>query len=108
MDDGRLDHNISRTADHEQMFDIIAAHDHQLPLSIDLEGIHHPEPLLTAAATRQLDSTTENQPEQDEHERHVAVDWARVAMGTGVLLLAVVAFVFILCCSRIGELAIRP
>jgi hypothetical protein len=52
------------------MFDIVTTHDDQLPLPVDLEGIHHPEPLLTAAATRQLDSTAENQPEQDEYERH--------------------------------------
>ena len=30
----------------------------------------------------------------DEHDRQVAIDWARVALGMGVLLLAVVAFIF--------------
>jgi hypothetical protein len=30
----------------------------------------------------------------DEHDRHVAVDWAKVALGMGVLLLGVCALFF--------------
>jgi hypothetical protein len=52
------------------VFDIVAAHDHQLPLSIDLERVHDAKPLLAAAAARQLDSAAEHQPEEHEHQCH--------------------------------------
>jgi hypothetical protein len=32
----------------------------------------------------------------DEHDRHVAIDWARVALGLGHLLLAVAALVYVI------------
>jgi hypothetical protein len=48
-DDFSLDHQIVRAAQHDQMFDIVAANDHQLPLAVEVKGVHQTEPGLTPA-----------------------------------------------------------
>jgi hypothetical protein len=47
-DDFGLNDQIVRPAQHDQMFDIIAANDHQLPLAIELKGVDQTEPGLAA------------------------------------------------------------
>ena len=46
------------------------AHDHQLALAVDLEGVDEPKPLLTAAPPGQFDAAAEDDPEEDEEKRH--------------------------------------
>jgi hypothetical protein len=52
------------------MLDIIAAHDDQLPLPVDFEGVDDTETLLAAAAARQFDAAPEHDAEQHENQRH--------------------------------------
>jgi hypothetical protein len=59
-DDRRLDDDVIGPADHQQMLDIVAPHDDQLPLAVDLEGVNDAEPLLAAAAARQFDAAAED------------------------------------------------
>jgi hypothetical protein len=68
--DARLDHDIVRAADHQQVLDIVAPHDDELALSVDLESVDHAEPLLAATPARQLDTAAEDDAEQNEDERH--------------------------------------
>jgi hypothetical protein len=37
--DLRLDQNVVRPADHDQMFDIVAPDEHQLPLPVEAERV---------------------------------------------------------------------
>jgi hypothetical protein len=69
-DDGRLDHDVVRAADHDQVLDIVAPYDDELALPVDLERIDDAEPLLPAAPARQLDAAAEDDAEQDENQGH--------------------------------------
>jgi hypothetical protein len=51
------------------MLDVVAAHDDQLTLPVDLVGVDDSEPLLAPAPSWQLDAAAENNPEEDEKER---------------------------------------
>jgi hypothetical protein len=51
------------------MLDVVAAHDDQLTLPVDLVGVDDSEPLLAPAPAWQLDAAAENNPEEDEKER---------------------------------------
>ena len=69
------------------MLDIVAAHDHQLPLPVDFEGINDAEPLLARAPARQLDATPENHTEQDKDQRHADQEaYSRQDEGEGAIL----------------------
>jgi hypothetical protein len=46
-----LDHHIVGAADHNEVFDIVTAHDNQLPLPVEIEAHHCVEPGLAAPAT---------------------------------------------------------
>jgi hypothetical protein len=69
-DDRGFDDHIVRAADHNEVFDIIAAHDHELPLPVHLKGIDDAEPLLPASPARQFDATAENNAEENKDKRH--------------------------------------
>jgi hypothetical protein len=67
-DDLGLDQNIIWAADHHQMFDIVAAHNDQLPLSIEIEGVHDAQPHLAGAAPLHAKPATESQSKNEENE----------------------------------------
>jgi hypothetical protein len=69
-DNRGFDHHVVRPADHQEMLDIIAAHDDELPLPVDLEGIYDAEALLAAATTWQFDAASEHNAEQHENQRY--------------------------------------
>ena len=69
-----LDHHVGRTADHQQMFDIVAADQHQAPASVDCGRIDHGEARLAAArgAPRRLGAEAAHQPggQADQCQHH--------------------------------------
>jgi hypothetical protein len=50
MQDVAFDDHVVGAADHEEMLDMIAADDDELPLTIEIEGVHDRQPRLTPAA----------------------------------------------------------
>jgi hypothetical protein len=65
----RLNQNVVRSADHDQMFDIVATDQHQLPLPIEAECVDQPEPRLAGASARDAQPMSERQPVQNrEHD----------------------------------------
>jgi hypothetical protein len=59
------------------VFDIIAAHQHQLPLPINIEGVHHAQTGLAGPATRRTHppgkkgahDQKQNKKQNDDHDR---------------------------------------
>ncbi len=51
LDPHALDDHVVGAADQEEMLDMIAADDDELPLTVEIEGVHEPKPRL-APATR--------------------------------------------------------
>jgi hypothetical protein len=60
--DLRLNQNVVRSADHDQVFDIVAADQHKLPLPVQAECIDQPEPRLPGSSTRNAQPMSEGQP----------------------------------------------
>jgi hypothetical protein len=68
--DLRLDQNVVRPADHDQMFDIVAPDKHQLPLPIEAERVDQPEPRLADPSARNAQPMGESQPvENRDHDQ---------------------------------------
>ena len=78
-DDGGLDKHVIRPADHDEMLDIVAAHQQQLALAVDIEHLDDPEPGLPAPAAaadhgarrpaRDQPENVGQQQQQDENDR---------------------------------------
>ena len=70
-----LDHDVGRSADEDQMLDIVAAYQHEAAMAVDGGGVHDRQPRLAVAPARhkraerhaadQLDDD-ENDDEQDK------------------------------------------
>ena len=68
--DLRLDQNVVRPADHDQMFDIVATDKHELPLPVQAECIDQPEPRLAGPSARNTQPMSEGQPVNNrEHDK---------------------------------------
>jgi hypothetical protein len=64
-----LDDEIVRTADQQQVLNIIAAHNHELPLLVEVESVDYSEPRLACPAiTRQLYPAPRSQPEKQRQQ----------------------------------------
>ena len=63
--DLRLDQNVVRPSDHDQVFDVVAPDEHQLALPIEAERIDQPEPRLAGPSARNAQPTSERQPVQN-------------------------------------------
>jgi len=59
--DLRLDQNVVRPADHDQVFDIVAPDEHQLPLPVEAECVDQPEPRLAGPTARNAQPLSERQ-----------------------------------------------
>jgi hypothetical protein len=69
-DDLRFDQNVIGTADHHQMFDIVAPHEHELALPVEVEGIDHAEAWLPRpAAARHMKPAAESQPKNEQNQK---------------------------------------
>ena len=60
--DGGFHHQIIRAADHDEMFDIVAAHQHQLTLPIKIKRIHNAKPGLARTSTARAHAAEEERP----------------------------------------------
>ncbi len=67
-DDLRLDQYVVGAADHDQMFDIVAADDDELPLAIEIEGINNTKPHLSGPSPRHAEPAPESEPEDEQNE----------------------------------------
>ncbi|WP_371033282.1 hypothetical protein [Methylosinus sp. PW1] len=68
--DRRLDQEIIRPADEQEMLDIVAAHDNELPIAVDIESIDDIEPARPVARPWSLDASSEQEPvDIDEQQR---------------------------------------
>ncbi len=65
-----LEQNVVRSADHDQMFDIVASDEHQLPLPVEAEGVDQAQPRLTGPSAGNAQPMSEGQPVEDrEHDK---------------------------------------
>lgn len=65
--DRGFDHNIIGPADHDQMFDVVAPHQHQLALPVEVENIDKGEPRLAPAIARPIElPSAENSAQHDD------------------------------------------
>jgi hypothetical protein len=60
--DLRFNENVVGPADHDQMFNIIAANEHQLPLAVEAEGVNEAEPRLAGPPAWNTQPVGERQP----------------------------------------------
>ena len=60
--DLRLQQNVVRPADHDQVFDIVAPDEHQLALPVEAESVDQPEPRLAGPSARNAQPMGERQP----------------------------------------------
>jgi hypothetical protein len=67
--DLRFDEHVVGPANHHEMFDIVAADEHQLTLSIEAEGVDESKPRLARSATRNSQSVREHKA-INERQRH--------------------------------------
>ena len=69
-DDLRLDQNVVRAADHDEMFGVVAPDDDKLALAVEIEGIDDAQPQLPAAAGHpQPPAESQTEDEQDQQGR---------------------------------------
>jgi hypothetical protein len=60
--DLRLEQNVVRPADHDQVFDIVAPDEHELALPVKAECVHQPQPRLAGPSARNAQPMSERQP----------------------------------------------
>jgi len=58
----RLQQNVVRPADHDQVFDIVAPDEHQLALPVEAESVNQPEPRLAGPSARNAQPMGEREP----------------------------------------------
>ena len=63
--DLRLDQNVVRPPDHNQVFDVVAPDEHQLALPVEAEGVDQPEPRLAGPSAGNTQTMSESQPVQN-------------------------------------------
>ena len=70
-----FDHDVARAADHQQMLDIVAPHQHEAATAVDRRGIDHGKARLAPALRGGADARgaeaanePERQPDQGEHD----------------------------------------
>jgi len=81
-----FDQNVIGAADHDQMFDIVAADDDELALAIKIEGVDNAKTQLTAAPARHPQPTPERQTEhQQNQERRNNKGYGRCAVGQSLV-----------------------
>jgi hypothetical protein len=68
--DRGFDQNIVRPADHDQMFDIVAPHQHELALSVEVEDIDDGESRLAPATVWHIEPLAAQNPAQHGDEQH--------------------------------------
>ncbi|MEI2734387.1 MAG: hypothetical protein V9G24_05945 [Rhodoblastus sp.] len=72
--DRRLDQDVVRAADHDEMFDIVATHDDELAIRADVVRVDDAEPLLAAAGGAGADAIAAQGAVDDHHERQAEHD----------------------------------
>ena len=60
--DLRLEQNVVRPADHDQVFDIVPPDEHELALPVEAECVDQPEPRLSGPSARNAQPMSERQP----------------------------------------------
>ena len=60
-----FDQNVVRTADHDQMLDVVAPDQHKLPLSVEAESVDETQSRLSRPAARNPQPMRENEPVED-------------------------------------------
>ena len=68
-DDFGFDQDVVRAADHDEMFGVVAAHDDQLALAVQIERIDDAEPCLTRTAARHAQTAAEQHPDDEKHQK---------------------------------------
>jgi hypothetical protein len=56
-------------ADHEQVFDVVAAHDHELAMAVEVVGVDDAEPWL-ARAPAAAQASAEHEPDEKHHDEN--------------------------------------
>ena len=51
------------------MLDVVAPDEHELPLPIQVEGVHHAQPRLAGSAARHMQTAAEDEAEQCDADR---------------------------------------
>ena len=64
-----FEQDVVRAADHDQMLDIVAADENELPLTVEAEGVDQPEPRLARPSSRDAQPMGEHKP-VDDRQRH--------------------------------------
>ena len=67
--DLRFEQDVVRAADHHQMFDIVAADENELPLSIEAERVDQPQSGLARPSAGNAQPVREQEP-IDDRQRH--------------------------------------
>jgi hypothetical protein len=69
--DLRFDQNVVRAADHDQMLDVVAPHEHKLPLPIEAERVDETQSRLSCASPRHAQPVGEHESVQNRqnHQR---------------------------------------
>ncbi len=67
--DLRLDEHVVRAADHDQMFDVVAPDEDELPLAVETESVHEAQPRLPRPPPRDPQPVRERQAINDR-QRH--------------------------------------
>jgi hypothetical protein len=76
-DNLRLDHDIIGAADHQEMFDIVAAHDDELALAVERESVDQAEPRLARPAPARKSQPMAKQQAIGDNERYDRDDGER-------------------------------
>jgi hypothetical protein len=71
--DARLDDEVGGTADHDQVFDIVAAHEHEASATVDGHGIDQRK-AWHAPAANAAKTTRRVTPDEPVHDRDQAQD----------------------------------
>jgi hypothetical protein len=66
--DLRFDQNVVRAADHDQMLDVVAPDEHQLPLAVETECVDEAEPRLTRSTARNAQPMGEHKSVEDRQD----------------------------------------
>ena len=89
--EGRFDHEIVGAADHDEVFDIVASHEDQLALPVEIEGVHDAEPRLSRpAVSRHVQPAAEQQAvkeNQDSQSLTIGGDDERARSPSGLFSL---------------------
>jgi hypothetical protein len=68
--DRRFDQHVIGAADHDEMFDVVAADQNELALPVEIENIGHGQSRLLPAAARQAVFRAQQNPTEQREENH--------------------------------------